>query len=312
MMNLIGALPRIVGSIVAAVFVCSVFGKLRAKAVTKDSLEEFGVPKKFVDLGYWALVLWEAVLSLGLLVPRTRRISGVCAFTSLAVFTGAVVNLLIRGKTPQCSCFGNIGNSRIGNHTIVRNVALAGLSTVTFAGRTNRKVISREWFGRYGLAIVVAIQGVLLVRLLRQFGLLIKSSGLGQPTGPKKGDTAIVEPNSAMDTLLVSAWEKTRAAPVLFLSEGCQFCEMILTKMAEQPEDDIHIIVVYSGSQASFSLVQSSDIAGVHWSFDDGSLFSSSNGIQAFPTLIYLDHEYILTQDAVMGAPAIEASLKLK
>ncbi|MCM6776881.1 redoxin domain-containing protein [Nocardia sp. CDC159] len=117
----------------AGVFGLSAWGKWADRSGTGQAMAEFGVPVRWAPVAARVLPVVEAVLAVGLLLPRAGVGAGVLALVLLLVFTAAVGRLLRRGKHPACSCFGAM-SAPIGGRTLIRNGVLIAMAVLVTAG----------------------------------------------------------------------------------------------------------------------------------------------------------------------------------
>jgi hypothetical protein len=93
----------------AAVFVVAALAKVADRAGSRQALRQFGVPDRLTAPLGVALPVAELALAIALL-PRTSAWGGaIGALALLLLFSGAIGYSLVRGRTPDCHCFGRIG-----------------------------------------------------------------------------------------------------------------------------------------------------------------------------------------------------------
>lgn len=112
----------------AAVFAVAALAKLADRVGTRDTLGEFGVPAALAGVGAIALPLAEAATAALLLVPATATAGAITALSLLAAFSAAIAANLLRGRRPDCRCFGQVGGGPIGGSTLLRNACIAALA----------------------------------------------------------------------------------------------------------------------------------------------------------------------------------------
>src|SRR5262249_55415675 len=139
-----------------------------------------------------SLPLAEVACAVALLRADSARWGAMVALGLLSSFTGAVAVNMMRGRHPNCHCFGQLHSSPAGWTTLSRNVGFAAVAAfVLWDGRTSAAtghVTSRaiEHVGQTGtmessiafLWFVVVGQGILgiylVYHLLRQNGRLLE------------------------------------------------------------------------------------------------------------------------------------------
>lgn len=126
-----GALALAARIVVAAAFVVAAGQKLRALPATRAQLAGFGVPGALVSASVVVLPAAELVTAVALVAFPRSSVPPFIAVGLLAVFTGAVIGNLSRGRRPPCPCFGaGTTDVPISARTIVRNGWLLALAVV--------------------------------------------------------------------------------------------------------------------------------------------------------------------------------------
>jgi hypothetical protein len=117
--------------VVAAAFVVAAVQKLRALPAMRAQVEGFGVPGPLVGASVAVLPAAELLTAAGLLALSRSAVPPFVAVGLLAVFTGAVIGNLSRGRRPPCPCFGAAASDvPISARTVVRNGWLLALAVV--------------------------------------------------------------------------------------------------------------------------------------------------------------------------------------
>ena len=171
-------------TVLAFVFGLAAIAKLANRRAARQGLIDFGVPAVVAGPGALLLPVAELAAAIALLIPATVWVGAVAAGGLLAAFTGAIVLNLLRGRRPDCRCFGQIASGPIGPATLARNGALLALAALIVAQGPDR-----EWPQLTGvigglsasavppllavLVIVAAIETWLLVQLVQQNGRLL-------------------------------------------------------------------------------------------------------------------------------------------
>src|SRR3954453_18094478 len=106
--------------------------KLGVKAETRRTLGAFGmVPAWAVSPLAFALPVVEMTVAAVLVPPTTARPAAVAALILLVLFSAAIAVSLLRGRAPECRCFGRLSYGRVGWGTLGRNAVPATLAAVT-------------------------------------------------------------------------------------------------------------------------------------------------------------------------------------
>lgn len=97
-----------------------------ASPMWRAQAHEIGAPSWVVPL----IPPLELVLGALVAVRVARVLTGVVATLVLLAFTMLLIVRLMQGRTPPCACFGRLSNKPIGPWSVVRNMALMGLTIV--------------------------------------------------------------------------------------------------------------------------------------------------------------------------------------
>jgi methylamine dehydrogenase accessory protein MauD len=172
--------------VLALVFLVAGVTKLMDLAGSRRAMAEFGVHESLAPAAGLALPLVEIAIALALIPGRTAWIASLAASALLLVFVAGIAVNLLRGRRPDCHCFGQLHSEPVGKGTIARNgvlVAVAGFIAV--AGRTDSGASAVSWLGNIGNteplalgvalagAAIIALQWWMLVNLFRQNGRLL-------------------------------------------------------------------------------------------------------------------------------------------
>ncbi len=172
--------------LLAIVFLVAGLTKLADLSVTQKALRDFAVPEALVRPIGRILPIGEIVLAVAL-VPRTSACwAALGSLGLLLVFITGISYHLIRGRKPDCHCFGKLHSVHVGPWTLARNTLLAVFAAlVAWFGYNGISLSATSWFTIYPLALQVALiaaiiavallvgEGWLLLHVLRQQGRLL-------------------------------------------------------------------------------------------------------------------------------------------
>lgn len=236
-----------------------------AKILTIDrwrlSLREFTPRVLWRPFFVWLVPITELWIAGTLLVPRWSDFASVMAASTLAMFTASLFPSLMRGRAPECYCFGLAKISRISWWTVLRNGVIVCLALVVhFAPPAG---VTFGWFeavdsesganvGTFLIASFGAIAGVtLVVTLLRgdesfradqtkgggrdstlSRPVPVDSESLGVPIGTSVPMLNIL---SCCDgtTDFESVARQNGGVMVVFTSANCSVCQGLLIELAE-------------------------------------------------------------------------------
>lgn len=135
-MNSVLLLARL---LLSATFALAGISKLADRAGTRQSILDFGAPAFLASPLVVLLPVLELLCAAALFPAGTSLWGAAGTLVLLLVFIAGISVNLVRGRRPDCHCFGQLHSSPVGWKTIVRNSALSGLAVlVIWQGRENR------------------------------------------------------------------------------------------------------------------------------------------------------------------------------
>src|SRR3954447_8078913 len=111
--------------LLAAVFALAGVAKLLDLNGSRRTMAEFGLPRRAASVAGLLLPLAELAIATGLVLHATARWAAVAGFILLAAFIGGIANAMLRGRAPDCNCFGQVHSAPAGRLTLARNAVLA-------------------------------------------------------------------------------------------------------------------------------------------------------------------------------------------
>jgi thiol-disulfide isomerase/thioredoxin len=213
----------------AAVFATAALAKVIDRPGTRSSLEAFGVPGRGVGPLALALPIAELTVAAALVHPHSARWGATGGLALLTAFTAAIAASMVRGRAPECHCFGRLHSEPAGASTLVRNAALAALSlaVITMAPATGGTEIPEAVV----IFAVFAVGGAWLVgrRARRQ---QIAASPDAWQIGPAVASVPMAQLEGgvvSLDELLA------RELPVVlvFTQSGCGACERLMPRVLD-------------------------------------------------------------------------------
>src|SRR5262249_55986918 len=107
--------------VLAAVFVVAGVAKLLDRPGSAQALTNFGVSPQLARPFSVLLPLTELTIAFALLPVRTAWWAGLGALILLLLFNAAIGLNLVRGRAPECHCFGQLHSEPVGWSTLARN-----------------------------------------------------------------------------------------------------------------------------------------------------------------------------------------------
>jgi uncharacterized membrane protein YphA (DoxX/SURF4 family) len=145
--------------LLAAVFAVAGVAKLFDLPGSRRAVAEFGVPTRLASVAGTVLPLAELAIAVALVLHPSARWGALAAAALLATFSAGITYAMLRGRAPDCHCFGQVHSAPAGPRTLARNVVLAALAVVV-VWRGPGPAID-EWVGDRSTAELVAIGLVL-------------------------------------------------------------------------------------------------------------------------------------------------------
>jgi peroxiredoxin/uncharacterized membrane protein YphA (DoxX/SURF4 family) len=159
--------------LLAAVFLVAGATKFVDPMGTMKALREFGLPKALVRPVVVLLPLLEVVAAAALIPASLAWYGAWGAIGLLALFVIAIAVAMIRGRKPDCHCFGQLHSSPVGKATLVRNGVLAACAMgVAWRGPGRSGPEVWDWYSALGLEaqkvalVALAALGFLFLRAI--------------------------------------------------------------------------------------------------------------------------------------------------
>jgi thiol-disulfide isomerase/thioredoxin len=211
-----------------------------------------------------ALPVVELAVAAALIVPGATLFGALAASFLLLTFVAAIATNLLRGRRPDCHCFGQLHSEPIGAGLLARNLALAALGIfVTWGVSISEPAATGT--GLTPLVRATLVAGALLVSLGAAWLVLRRRDRDARATAPDltsaapDGHAAKIAPPFALASLNGQqvALDELRAAgrPVLllFIDSGCGACSLLLPKVARwqrEVADHFTLVTLASGNVA--------------------------------------------------------------
>src|SRR5258708_34045657 len=183
---LLGIALLIARLLLTVVFFVAGVAKLADRAGSQQALRDFGVPALLANPLGVLLPLVELAVAVALIPVISAWWGAIGALVLLLLFVVGITVNLIRGRTPDCHCFGQLHSAPVGWPTLLRNlilVAIAGF--VVGLGRVNAGASAVDWLGALTIVqrielfiggvvvVLLVVEGWFLMRGLQQQGRLL-------------------------------------------------------------------------------------------------------------------------------------------
>ncbi|WP_328407927.1 peroxiredoxin family protein [Nocardia sp. NBC_00403] len=303
---------------VSAVFGLSAVGKLMDRAAMRKSAAEFGVPIQWAPVVAWGLPMLEAVIAVAVLPPWTAVAAAVLATLVLAVFTGAVIRLLVRGRRPACSCFGSLSDAPIGAWTVARNGVLVALAVLVGWGSLAYPQVPGGLPADNAVGLgVVAVLATLLVWMFGEVrGLqrrvdeqaLSTLGAEGLPVGAVAPEFELFDVDDGRTTL-ESLLVHGRRVLLVFVHPNCELCAALareLPRWHSRTAEALTIVVVGNGDAAEQAeWAQEQGLDGIAALVQRGNEAALRYRVRGTPSAVLVDAEGHIGAPVARGAMAV-------
>ncbi len=315
--------------LLASVFAVSGVAKASDFSGTRRAVTDFGAPGRASLPVALFLVVAELAIVVTLVPSSTAHLAGVGAAALLVAFIVVTTLAIVRGRAPDCHCFGNLHKAPVSWRTVARNVALLALALfVATAGWATGGPSATAWVGRLsaialvglGVAVVVvAAQAWFSFQLLRHYGRLLlrvqqleaAQSELPLP-GPRPGSTAPSFSLTSADggTRTLSQILGAGKPVVLVFSDPlCGPCRALLPEVgayASAYEAHLEFVVVGRGSAEANFEAAVPDPTMLFLVDDEDASTWDAYGARGAPAAIVIGTDGRVRLPTVMGATAIQ------
>ncbi len=264
--------------VLAGVFVTSATAKVLDYRSAKKAMNDFGVPVFACGFAASFLIVLEYCVAFLFIPVETSRIAAIASAGLLVVFTAAMLRLLLKGKSADCRCFGQLQSRPVDTGSIVRNIVLitiaAGVLLIPetgpdFAaigsGENQNFVLAVLGFAVWCMLTASVILGLesrnrndvieeRLEKLEATAAFLDKREAAGDPqegmpvgSFPREVTLSDVDSNP---TALSELWSEDKPLLAILASPSCVPCEALAANFAAwatELSDKINLAIITSG-----------------------------------------------------------------
>jgi thiol-disulfide isomerase/thioredoxin/uncharacterized membrane protein YphA (DoxX/SURF4 family) len=234
--------------LLAGVFGLAGTAKLFDLQGSRRAIADFGVPRRAASLAGSLLPFVELATAVALLLHPSVRWGASVALLLLVAFGLGIANAMLRGRAPDCHCFGRVHSAPAGPGTLARNIGLAGLAGIVVWHGPGPAI--DEWVGARSAAELVAIVAVLAVlalaahtaRRLSEKRKPVRAPEFSPPTASDPRRRALPVGTVAPNFTLQDLWGEThtleslraRGRPVVlqFVDPTCAPCRHLVPLLA--------------------------------------------------------------------------------
>ncbi|HZS46221.1 MAG TPA: MauE/DoxX family redox-associated membrane protein [Blastocatellia bacterium] len=319
--------------------------KLLDREGSRRALQEFGVPESASPTFAWILPFVEIALAIAVLPAAGVEWASLGTLLLFLVFSVAIAINVVRGKTADCHCFGQLHSAPVSWKTLARNLVFTGLAgfltlqhqeaaqTSLIAWIVNLSISERANLAVGVIALVLlSVLTYISVRLLKQQKELadqiaelqdrLADDGLSQPAVrkdivfPTKGLpigspaplfelSSLTEDKIALGDLL----ENGKPALLAFVSPNCGPCESLLPDIERWQTDyadRMNVALISSGDvKENKAKFSKRKIATVL--LQNGSAIDKSYEAHWTPTAVLVSSTGAIASQLAMGADGIKS-----
>jgi peroxiredoxin/uncharacterized membrane protein YphA (DoxX/SURF4 family) len=305
----------------AALFAVAGIAKLADRQGSRKAAGDFGVPESLVGPTAIVLPLLELALAAGLLPAQSARPAAICAAALLGLFATLIAVAVVRRRSVDCHCFGQLHSAPAGWRSVGRNAGLT--AAALFVASQPAGAFGWIEVAAIGIGIVLGL-ALLLFVLLRRYGAAL--ARIDELTAGREREIVLprvleqgsVAPDFELVDLRGGRISLSRlvalARPVLlvFSSPGCGACHALLPRVAEWQRDrleQVTVAVVVSGDRAeNAALAEEHGLRLVL--VQDGEEIAQLYGIEATPSAVLVGPDGAVAHALVAGAGAVEELLE--
>ena len=265
--------------LLAGVFALAGTAKLFDLPGSRRAMVDFGVPERAAPLAGLLLPLVELVIAVALVLKPSARWGSHRGADTAAGFSAGIANAMVRGRAPDCHCFGKVHSAPAGPWTLARNAVLAALAAVLVWHGPGPAI--DKWVAARSAAELVAIGATAAALALAAVAFRVWSENREAsarrnrracccrgssrqrdlPKGEREGlPVGTVAPSFALTDLrgetrtLASLRARGRPVVLEFIEPGCGPCKRLLPAVARWQAalaDRLTIAVVTIGGPAN-------------------------------------------------------------
>jgi methylamine dehydrogenase accessory protein MauD len=236
----------------------------------------------------------------------------------MVLFAGAIVIALLRGRRPDCGCFGQLYSAPAGWGTLARTAALAALAGLVAA----RPAEGPRWIllAAVGAGTLSVLQALLSYRLLRRYGRALRridelEAGVVPSAGLEVGAQApefSLRGLHGAEVTLAGLLARGRQVLLVFTDPGCGPCRALLPDLASWQREHaarLTLALISRGERSESAAVAEAhglDTVLLQQSREVAELY----GTEATPSALLVGADGRVARPLAGGASAIEGLVR--
>lgn len=292
----------IASSTIAMMFLLSGVAKLSRPKEFRANLLLFGVPTVAASLLAVGLPSVEVLAGGAILFPGAAQFGTMTAVGLLILFTASIAYQLLRGRKPDCQCFGQMRARPISYWTLLRNVLILGLALYVATSQQEYWTSVAGWLRQInylGFAFSVAlaalfavatVEGLVIAQLVRSYGqVLLRLEVIENSRHPYHNELASPPDNLGKESVTLETLRaQGKLVAIFFLEPTCGPCTALYTDLvrwAAESVNDMRIAVV-SAAPGSSLPAELRDASNVYLLNDPHRVTSRRYGVGGTPSAI--------------------------
>jgi thiol-disulfide isomerase/thioredoxin/uncharacterized membrane protein YphA (DoxX/SURF4 family) len=259
--------------VLAGVFALAGAAKLRDLPGSRRAVVDFGVPPGLARVMGTLLPIAELATAVALVLNPLAEGGAIAALSLLLLFTAGISNAMIRGRAPDCNCFGQVHSAPVGPWTLMRNLVLSALAGFLVVHGPGPAI--DDWVAARSAAELVAIGASVAALALAALWFRawsenkrLRLEAVTQPLEPETLENlsrseepeglpvGAIAPNFSLADMrgetrtLESLLARGRPVLLEFLDPGCHPCRLLVPALARWQStlaERVTIAVVRSG-----------------------------------------------------------------
>jgi peroxiredoxin len=309
----VDVLIEVLRLLLAALFALAGAAKLADPKGAARAARDFGAPERLALPLSISLSVLEVTIAGALLATGTARAAAAVAAALLVVLAAAVALARLRGRTPDCHCFGRLHSAPAGASVVVRNAALAGAALVV-ASRPSTSV-GLTAAAIFAGAAAIGGQATLWLLLLRRYGAVLRRMEALERR-PFEEDAALAPGDAIPPLTLVTASgddvqltdlvEGERPLLLVFTDSRCGACTTLYPSIARwqaDRADALAIAVIGNGDHEELRAL--ADEHGLEQVLLADRAHFSSLGVDGTPSAIVVSSQGRIASALRYGAEEI-------
>lgn len=329
----------VIRAVLGTVFLVAGVAKLIDLKDTARSIEAMGIPPRLSPSLAVVVPTAEMITALALLPERTAAFAAAASLSILTVFSALILWNLLRGRNPECHCFGPMPSRPINGRYLLRNGVLAVGSVVvmwqTWPGpgtQTQQPSWSFQVSAELattiimGVAVVLAAQFVFIILLARAHraegaspiqdvsvkvrggdGFSYESVVNGLPVGDPAPHFELPDIHGVTHTL-TELMSNGKPIALVFTESKCAACRALIPEIQRWQElhsEKMNFAAVNSGSRRLGSAARDQVLT----LFDENNDVHAAYGVQFTPSFVLVSSDGTLASGLAIGSAAIRAEV---